>query len=254
MPLSAPDIQTQLARRRRALPALTTPRNETESVHIQSGAEFGYSLGPPIGVIPLNQDPRPHDYSEIDFTREAIRKLLYEGVALTFVHGYGQVTFCGAANTPFPKPLLLPVPLLKGISAWTMRSNLGYGVKRRILPYSKVVRSYLSAIHCLPLGPHAGEGGHFSTRSMPAHRINRQNGQVGCEYRDGSNYIGGPVTCVIKNVTIAVSEPRFEMLEAKLAQALLAIAPPKAIEVCLGFEGRWMSGSVRNATFACPPL
>ena len=33
---------------------------------IQSGTEFGVTLGTPIGLMVHNQDQRPHDYSEMD--------------------------------------------------------------------------------------------------------------------------------------------------------------------------------------------
>lgn len=35
-------------------------------VTIQSGTEFGITLGTPIGLLVPNQDQRPHDYSETD--------------------------------------------------------------------------------------------------------------------------------------------------------------------------------------------
>ncbi|KAJ2384202.1 bifunctional chorismate synthase/riboflavin reductase [NAD(P)H] aro2, partial [Coemansia sp. RSA 2603] len=64
--LSEQDIQTQLTRRRPGQSALTTPRNEKDRVTIQSGCEFGYTLGTPICLTVANQDHRPHDYSETD--------------------------------------------------------------------------------------------------------------------------------------------------------------------------------------------
>lgn len=33
---------------------------------IQSGTEFGKTLGTPIGMIVMNEDQRPHDYNEMD--------------------------------------------------------------------------------------------------------------------------------------------------------------------------------------------
>ena len=41
-------------------------RNEKDRVQIQSGTEFGTTLGTPIGMLVQNLDQRPHDYSEMD--------------------------------------------------------------------------------------------------------------------------------------------------------------------------------------------
>ena len=37
-------------------------RDEKDKVHIQSGTEFGITLGTPIGLLVQNQDQRPKDY------------------------------------------------------------------------------------------------------------------------------------------------------------------------------------------------
>ena len=62
MALTEADIQPQMTRRRPGQSALTTPRNEKDAVEIQSGTEFGITLGTPIGLIVRNEDQRPKDY------------------------------------------------------------------------------------------------------------------------------------------------------------------------------------------------
>ena len=37
-------------------------RDEKDQVHIQSGTEFGITLGTPIGLVIYNEDQRPKDY------------------------------------------------------------------------------------------------------------------------------------------------------------------------------------------------
>lgn len=56
MALTEDDIQPQMTRRRPGQSALTTPRNEKDRLEIQSGAEFGFTLGTPIGMIVRNDD------------------------------------------------------------------------------------------------------------------------------------------------------------------------------------------------------
>ena len=62
MELTEADIQPQMTRRRPGQSALTTPRDEKDRVEIQSGTEFGVTLGTPIGMMVRNEDQRPKDY------------------------------------------------------------------------------------------------------------------------------------------------------------------------------------------------
>ena len=62
MPLTAEDIQPQMTRRRPGQSAITTPRDEKDRVEIQSGTEFGVTLGTPIGIRVMNENQRPKDY------------------------------------------------------------------------------------------------------------------------------------------------------------------------------------------------
>jgi chorismate synthase len=59
MELTEEDIQPQMTRRRPGQSAITTPRNEKDRVLIQSGTEFGVTLGTPIGMMVMNEDQRP---------------------------------------------------------------------------------------------------------------------------------------------------------------------------------------------------
>jgi chorismate synthase len=60
---------------------------------------------------------------------------------------------------------------------------------------------------------------------------------------------GGIVSCVIRNVPAGIGEPVYEKLEAKLAQAMLAIPATKGFEIGSGFSGTRMKGSEHNDPF-----
>ena len=62
MELTEADIQPQMTRRRPGQSAITTPRNEKDRVEINSGTEFGITLGTPIGMRVMNENQRPKDY------------------------------------------------------------------------------------------------------------------------------------------------------------------------------------------------
>lgn len=68
MELTEADIQPQLTRRRPGQSKLSTPRKEADIVSIQSGTEFGKTLGSPISLFVKNKDQRPGDYKEMSQT------------------------------------------------------------------------------------------------------------------------------------------------------------------------------------------
>ena len=58
-------IQVALDRRRPGQSDLTTPRNEADTVHIQSGVFEGLTTGTPISLFIPNADQRSDDYSHV---------------------------------------------------------------------------------------------------------------------------------------------------------------------------------------------
>ena len=80
IPLSEPDIQRELDRRRPGQSAVVSQRNEADRCEILSGVFEGQTLGTPIAILVRNEDARPEAYQEIattfrpshaDFTYEA---------------------------------------------------------------------------------------------------------------------------------------------------------------------------------------
>ena len=66
VPLSAPDIQVDLDRRRPGQSKIVTPRKETDSCEILSGVSDGQTLGTPIAILVRNEDQRPEAYKEME--------------------------------------------------------------------------------------------------------------------------------------------------------------------------------------------
>ena len=69
------------------------------------------------------------------------------------------------------------------------------------------------------------------------------------ELKEIGDSVGGVVSCVIRNVPVGLGEPTFEKMEAKLAQAMLAIPATKGFEIGSGFAGTRMQGSQHNDPF-----
>jgi chorismate synthase len=244
MSLTEEDIQPQLTRRRPGQSKLTTPRNEKDQVEIQSGTEFGKTLGTPIAMIIKNQDQRPHDYSEMDkYPRPSHADYTYQmkyGIKASSGGGrssaretIGRVA-AGAIAEKFLKQV-------NDVEIVAFVSSVGdCSINRSCLNpefmdlLQNITREQVDAagpIRC-PIPDKAAE----MTKIVET-------------YRDQQDSIGGVVTCVIRNVPIGLGEPAFDKLEALLAHAMLSIPASKGFEIGSGFEGTKIPGSKHNDPF-----
>ncbi|PYH46109.1 bifunctional chorismate synthase/riboflavin reductase [NAD(P)H] ARO2 [Aspergillus saccharolyticus JOP 1030-1] len=253
MELTEDDIQPQMTRRRPGQSALTTPRNEKDRVEIQSGTEFGVTLGTPIGMMVRNEDQRPKDYggstmdlyprpSHADFTylekygvkassgggrssaRETIGRVAAGAIAekyLRLSHGVEIVAFVSSVGNEhlFPPTPEHPTPCTQPEFL-----NLIKTIDR------KTVDSFVP------------------TRCPDADAAARMT-KVIEHFRDNHDSIGGTVTCVIRNVPVGLGEPCFDKLEAKIAHAMLSIPATKGFEIGSGFGGCEVPGSIHNDPF-----
>ncbi|RDW60351.1 bifunctional chorismate synthase/riboflavin reductase [NAD(P)H] ARO2 [Aspergillus mulundensis] len=253
MELTEDDIQPQMTRRRPGQSALTTPRNEKDRVEIQSGTEFGVTLGTPIGMVVRNEDQRPKDYgnktmdmyprpSHADFTylekygvkassgggrssaRETIGRVAAGAIAekyLRLSHGVEIVAF----TTSVGNEHLFP-PTAEHPSPATNPAFLDL--------IEKIDRETVDA--------------HAPTR-CPDEAAAARMTKVIEHFRDNHDSIGGTVTCVIRNVPVGLGEPCFDKLEAQLAHAMLSIPATKGFEIGSGFGGCEVPGSIHNDPF-----
>ncbi|KIV79304.1 chorismate synthase [Exophiala sideris] len=253
MQLTEDDIQPQMTRRRPGQSALTTPRDEKDRVEIQSGTEFGVTLGTPIGLLVRNEDQRPKDYggktmdlyprpSHADFTylekygvkassgggrssaRETIGRVAAGAIAekyLSQAHGVEIVAYVSSVGSEhlFPPTQAHPTPS-------TQPEFLSL--------ISKITRKDVDS---------------FVPVRCPDADASQRMTKVIEKFRDASDSIGGTVTCVIRNCPIGLGEPCFDKLEADLAHAMLSIPATKGFEIGSGFGGCEVPGSTHNDPF-----
>ncbi|GIZ44438.1 hypothetical protein CKM354_000763600 [Cercospora kikuchii] len=270
--LSEKDIQPQMTRRRPGQSALTTPRDEKDLVEIQSGTEFGVTLGTPIGMRVMNQDQRPKDYGK-------------DGATFN-----GQVAGAKPQRPmdDFPRPSHADWTYLEkyGVKASSGggRSSARETIGR--VAAAGVAEKYLKVAHGVEIVAFTNSVGpeHLfpSTRTHPSPSTNPEflkliegvtreqvdsflpvrcpNGEAAKrmeeligEYRDKHDSIGGTVTCVIRNCPSGLGEPCFDKLEAKLAHAMLSIPATKSFEIGSGLGGCEMPGSIHNDPFVKAP-
>lgn len=257
MELTEADIQPQMTRRRPGQSSITTPRNEKDRVEIQSGTEFGITLGTPIGMRVMNENQRPKDYgnstmdlyprpSHADWTylekygvkassgggrssaRETIGRVAAGAIAekyLRLAHGIEIVAFVSSVGNEYLFP---PTPTHP-----TPATNPEF--LKMIEEINRETVDSFAPVRC------------------PNKEASERMEKLVADFRDRQDSIGGTVTCVIRNCPSGLGEPCFDKLEAMLAHAMLSIPATKAFEIGSGFGGCQIPGSIHNDPFIKAP-
>jgi len=235
MPLAAPDIQCQLDRRRPGQSAVSTDRQESDRVTIQSGTEHGLTLGTPISLFVPNKDQRPGDYQSMaDIPRPSHADFTYQSkYGIRAASGGGRSSAretIGRVCAGAIAEKMLDTALGIHIVAWV--SQVGQ-IRAPEIQELNLTRAMVDAsmIRCPDTA---------AATAMEAAVIRA---------KEAKDSIGGVVSCVCTNVPAGLGEPVFDKLEALLAHAMLSIPATKGFEIGSGFAGAEMHGSVHNDPF-----
>ncbi len=233
--LTESDIQPQLDRRRPGQSHLSTDRQEQDKVTIISGTEFGKTLGTPIALQVANKDQRPTDYGEMaQIPRPSHADFTYQ-------MKYGTRASSGGGRSSARE---------------TIGTVAAGAVAEKVLRerYNIEIVAWVESVGELV----ASEIDHNTiSRKIVDQNIVRCPDQAMAakmqefisQLKDLGDSVGGVVSCVIRNVPAGLGEPTYEKLEAKLAQAMLAIPATKGFEIGSGFDGTKLRGSVHNDPF-----
>ncbi|WP_136805778.1 chorismate synthase [Desulfosediminicola flagellatus] len=233
--LTESDIQVQLDRRRPGQSHLSTDRQEKDAVTIISGTEHGKTLGTPIALQVANRDQRPSDYGEMaQIPRPSHADYTYQ-------MKYGLRASSGGGRSSARE---------------TIGTVAAGAVAEKVLKerYNIEIIAWVESVGELV----ATKVDHNSiSREMVDSNIVRCPDQEAAakmqdlisELKDAGDSVGGVVSCVIRNVPVGLGEPTYEKLEAKLAQAMLAIPATKGFEIGSGFAGTKLRGSIHNDPF-----
>lgn len=253
MALTEADIQPQMTRRRPGQSAITTPRNEKDRVQIQSGTEFGVTLGTPIGMLVLNEDQRPKDYGNATIDRFPRPS----HADWTYLEKYGVKASSGGGRSSARETI-------GRVAAGAIAEKylrLAYGVE--IVAFVTSV----GGVHLFPPTPEhpsastnpdylkllqtidRGTVDSFLPVRCPDDDVSRRMEAHIADFRDRADSIGGTVTCVVRNAPSGLGEPCFDKLEAMLAHAMLSIPATKGFEIGSGFGGCEVPGSIHNDPF-----
>lgn len=233
--LTEADIQTQLDRRRPGQSSLSTDRQEFDQVTIMSGTEFGKTLGTPISLQVANKDQRPSDYGEMT-------KIPRPSHAdYTYQMKYGTRASSGGGRSSARE---------------TIGTVAAGAIAEKVLreKYNIEIISWVESVGDICA---AEVNRDTITRQIVDQEVVRcpdpsaasSMHKLIAELKEAGDSVGGVVSCVIRNVPTGLGEPTYEKLEAKLAQAMLAIPATKGFEIGSGFEGTRLRGSQHNDPF-----
>ncbi|KAJ1843988.1 bifunctional chorismate synthase/riboflavin reductase [NAD(P)H] aro2 [Coemansia sp. RSA 2611] len=238
--LAEADIQVQLTRRRPGQSNLTTPRNEKDRVTIQSGCEFGFTLGTPICLTVQNQDQRPHDYSETDLYPRPSH------ADWTYLQKYGVKASSGGGRSSARETI-------GRVAAGAIAEKYLHEV------HGIEIVAFVSSVGSVDMD--AGDALPQLLRSITREQVDAnavrcpddaaarrmEEAILACS-RD-HNSTGGIVTCVVRNAPAGLGEPCFDKLEALLAHAMMSIPATKGFEIGSGFAGTRLTGNQHNDAF-----
>lgn len=253
LPLTEDDIQPQLTRRRPGQSAISTPRDEKDKVEIQSGTEYGVTLGTPIALRVLNENQRPHDYKgdKMDlFPRPSHADWTYlEKYGVKASSGGGRSsareTICRVAAGAIAEKVLRES---YGVEIVAFTSSIG---KEFLFPPTAEHPTATTRPEFLSLIDKVTRAEIDSHQPMrcPSSETGDRMVKLVEHYRDAKDSIGGTITCVIRNVPTGLGEPCFDKMEALLAHAMMSIPATKAFSIGSGFGGCQVPGSIHNDPF-----
>jgi chorismate synthase len=242
-----------MTRRRPGQSAITTPRNEKDRVQIQSGTEFGITLGTPIGLIVLNEDQRPKDYGNSTMDRYPRPS----HADWTYLEKYGVKASSGGGRSSARETIgrvaagAVAEKVLKemyGIEIVSFVTSVG-GVElfppNKLHPSVSTNPAFLQMCESLT----REKVDTFLPVRCPNAEIAKEMEDHIADCRDRADSIGGTVMCIVRHVPSGLGEPVFDKLEALLAHAMMSIPATKGFEFGSGFAGTTVPGSIHNDAF-----
>lgn len=229
LPLCEADIQQALDRRKPGQNLFTTPRKESDTVHILSGVFDGKTTGTPISLEVSNQNQHSRDYSEI-------ASYYRPGHAdYTFDQKYGFRDYRGGGRSSGRETI---GRVAAGAIANKLLSSMGIS----ILAYAKEI----CGIACEQFCAQEIEKNVFR---MPDSLAAKRVEMAMKEKLAAHDSAGGIVECVVDGLPAGLGDPVFEKLSANLAKAICSIGAVKGFEIGDGFAVAKSCGSQNNDAF-----
>lgn len=226
-------IQSELNRRRPGQSALTTARNEPDTVEFLSGLYEGQTTGTPIAFLVRNRDQHSKDY-------EAMRDLYRPSHAdYTYQMKYGIRDPRGGGRSS---------------ARTTLAQCVGGALAKLVLRGRGItVRAYTSQVGRIRLDGSYLDYDLALTETNPvrcpdAGKAAEMEALIRRVKEEGDT-VGGIITGVITGVPAGIGEPVFGKLHAALGAAMLSINAAKGFDYGDGFDAPLYFGSEHNDAF-----
>jgi chorismate synthase len=226
LPLSAADIEGELARRRPGVQAHASSRREPDRVEILSGVFGGLTSGTPISLVIYNRDVRSQDY---DILRSVFRPghgdFTYQAkYGIRDHRGGGRASARETAARVAAGAVAQKVLDRDGIQILAYTLELG-GVRAEKVDESRIWDN-----------PYACP----DPEAVAAMETLVQ------EVRALGDSLGGVVQVRVQGCPPGLGEPVFDKLDAALAHAVMSVGAVKGVEIGAGFTAARMLGSENN--------
>ncbi len=225
------EIQQELDRRKPGQSSITTPRAETDTIHILSGLFEGKTTGTPILMLAYNHDAKSEDYSEL---KQVFRP---SHADYTYLMKYGIRDYRGSGRASARETLARVAA--GAIAKKYLKTKLGI----EILSYVEQVGKFRANIQMNDVTMDAIES---NIIRCPDITMAQQMIEFVEDVKLNGDSIGGVIRCLIKNVPVGLGEPVFDKLNADLGKAMLSINAVKGFEIGSGFSGIELLGSEHN--------
>jgi chorismate synthase len=230
--LSEEDIQIELDKRKPGQNKLVTPRKEDDKVQILSGVFEGKTTGTPISMVIMNEDQRSHDYGDmVQLYRPSHADLSYD-----LKYGFRDYRGGGRSSARETAGRVAAGAIAKKV----LKELCGTDFLAYVTSIGKIQAQIenIEDVTSEQVEVHPTRCPDLVAADLMEKAI--------LEARKDQDSIGGVIQLVVKNVPIALGEPIFDRLEAKLAMAMLSIPATKGFEMGSGFAGTELRGSEHN--------
>ena len=230
LPLSAGDINRELARRRGGS-VVSTSRSEKDEAEILSGVFEGQTLGTPIAALVRNEEACSKDYDNLkDIYRPGHADWPWEAK-------YGLRDYRGGGRA----------------SARETVGRVAAGAIARVFLASKGIEIRAWTYEAAGISAPTEDGNSFdwdeiegNPLRMPCKAAAEAAMEKIEELKSQGDSAGCAVTCVAKKIPPGLGEPVFDKLDARIASAMLSLGAAKGIEFGAGFAVSRGRGSSLN--------
>ena len=227
--LDMEDIQKNMKRRAPGQNKMSTPRKETDEVHIMSGVLDGITTGAPLCAMIYNSNQHSKDYSLL---KECMRPGHSDYPAYIKYKGFHDVRGGGH----FSGRLTAPIVFAGSIARQILRQK---GI---------VIGAHIQTDKRFPIHMSHEEMDDLLKQQYPT--LNKdifEKMQTEIEKaRMNQDSVGGTIECMVLNVPAGLGNPFFDSIESHLSSLLFSIPAVKSVSFGLGEDITKLYGHQSN--------